>query len=165
MQPDSNSSTNRTRRAAPVREARMPAACAAPRLSPLTSSTTPQRRNAPMTITRAGFALPRALETLAWASGLALGATAAQAQTLTEVVDAARGYDATYLGARSNLDAAHYRYEQQRALHLPSASITAQVQRQVVNTPFIPDPSSSTTDTGGATVNAQQTLFNRQNDL
>jgi outer membrane protein len=118
-----------------------------------------------MTILRAGSAPSRALKTLVWASSLAAGASAVQAQSLTEVSDAARTYDATYLGARANADAAHFRYEQQRALHLPSATLTAQVQRQVQNTPYLPDPSSSTTDTGGASVNAQQTLFNRQNDL
>jgi outer membrane protein len=118
-----------------------------------------------MTILRAGQPLPRVLKTVVWASSLAAGASAVQAQSLTEVVDAARTYDATYLGARSNVDAAHFRYEQQRALNRPSATLTAQVQRQVQNTPFIPDPSSSTTDTGGATINAQQSLFNRQNDL
>jgi len=118
-----------------------------------------------MTITRAGLALPRVLTTLAAASALAAGASVARAQSLSEVIDAARTYDATYLGVRSTTEAAMYRYEQQRALHLPSASLNAQVQRSVQNTPYITDPSSSTTDTAGATINASQTLFNRQNDL
>ena len=68
---------------------------------------------------------------------LAFGAVGAQAQSLTEVVQAARGVDATYLGARSNADAAHYRYEQSRALHLPTANLQVQAGRQNSTSPTI----------------------------
>ena len=55
---------------------------------------------------------PRAL-TLAWGIAIALGAVgSAQAQSLKELYDAARGYDAGYLSARATLDAAQYRLDQ-----------------------------------------------------
>jgi outer membrane protein len=117
-----------------------------------------------MSFTRAGLVPPAALRTIVAAAALAALAGTARAQSLVEVVEAARGYDATYLTARSNADAAEYRYQQARAMHLPSASLDVAAQRAVQNTPFT-QPTSQTTDTGGATVNAQQILFNRQNDL
>jgi outer membrane protein len=117
-----------------------------------------------MSFTRAGLAVPPALKTIVWASALALGAGAAQAQSLTETVEAARGYDATYLSARSNADAAEYRYQQARGLHLPSAGLTVEGLRGVSNTPYT-QPTSSSQNQGNLTLNAQQTIFNRQNDL
>ena len=118
-----------------------------------------------MPFSRAGLvSLAPRLQPLAGALVLAFAAAGAQAQSLTEVVQAARSVDATYLGARSNADAAEYRYQQSRALHLPSASLDIAAQHQTSGTPFT-TPSSQTTDSGGATVNAQQVIFNRQNDL
>ena len=75
-----------------------------------------------MSFSRAGLAskLP-ALTPLVGALVLAFGAAGAQAQSLTEVVQAARSVDATYLGALSSADAAHYRYEQAHSAHLPTA--------------------------------------------
>ena len=136
-----------------------------------------------MSISRAGLAsMSPALTPLVGALVLAFGAAGAQAQSLTEVVQAARSVDATYLGARSNADAAHYRYEQSRAAHLPSANLVVQGGRQGQTQPTIvtvaaptasnPDniatvPATETTATKsiGATVNASQTIYNRQNDL
>jgi outer membrane protein len=117
-----------------------------------------------MSFPRAGLAsMSPALKPLAVALALA-SCAAAQAQSLTEVVDAARTYDATYLGAKASADAAESRYQQARALHLPSASLTVTGNRNVNNTPFA-DPSSQSTRSADATVGASQTLFNRQNDL
>ena len=128
-----------------------------------------------MSFLRAGLAsMSPVLTPLAGALVLAFGAAGAQAQSLSEVVQAARGYDATYLGARSSADAAHYRYEQSRAAHLPSASLQVQGGRQNSTSPTIgidgngaPVVTSETvkTTSAGATVNAQQNIFNRQNDL
>ena len=136
-----------------------------------------------MSISRAGLAsMSPALTPLVGALLLAFGAAGAQAQSLTEVVQAARSVDATYLGARSNADAAHYRYEQSRALHLPSANLVVQGGRQgsmqptVITAPAptpanpdaiaeLPITQTTTSNSIGATVNAQQTLYNRQNDL
>ena len=117
-----------------------------------------------MSFTRAGLVPPAVLLPIVVAAALAAIGGTARAQSLVEVIEAARTYDAGYLGARSNADAAEYRYQQSRALHLPSASLDVAAQRQVQNTPYT-QPSSQSTDTGGATVNAQQILFNRQNDI
>ncbi|MGQ3051617.1 MAG: TolC family outer membrane protein [Roseateles sp.] len=59
------------------------------------------------------------LQPLAFAVGLLL-AGAAQAQSLQELYDAARGYDATYLATRATADAAAARAAQAEALTRPS---------------------------------------------
>ena len=83
-----------------------------------------------MSFSRAGLAsMSPALKPLVGALVLAFGAAGAQAQSLSEVVQAARGYDATYLGARSSADAAHYRYEQSRSAHLPTAKLPSTAGR------------------------------------
>ena len=134
-----------------------------------------------MSISRAGLApMSPVLRPLVGALVLAFGAVGAQAQSLSEVVQAARSVDATYLGARSTADAAHYRYEQSRAAHLPTANLQVQGGRQTSTQPTVigeaapADPTkvieatTSEKTSGnqlGATLNAQQTIYNRQNDL
>jgi outer membrane protein len=136
-----------------------------------------------MSFSRAGLApMALAFKPLAGALVLAFGALGAQAQSLTEVVQAARGVDATYLGARSNADAVHYRYEQARAAYLPSANLQVQAGRQTSTQPTIipvgaptaanpdnvievPTAEKTSTNSAGATINASQTIYNRQNDL
>ena len=120
-----------------------------------------------MPISRAGLA---PMTPIVAALVLAFGAVAAQAQSLSEVVQAARSVDATYLGARSSADAAHYRYEQARSAHLPTAGLQVQAGRDSSTSPTpisstaIINQTTKTTSLGG-TVNAQQNIFNRQNDL
>ena len=121
-----------------------------------------------------------ALRPLAGALLLAFGAVGAQAQSLSEVVQAARSVDATYLGARSNADAAHYRYEQARAAHLPTANLQVQAGRQTSMQPtvagaadpadptkiiLVPTSEKTTSNSISPTISAAQTIFNRQNDL
>ena len=127
-----------------------------------------------MSFSRAGLAsMSPALTPLVGALLLAFGAAGAQAQSLTEVVQAARTVDATYLGARSNADAVHYRYEQSRSVHLPTAGLQVQAGRSDATAPTIGGNGTGTavidetqkTTSLGATVNAQQNLFNRANDL
>jgi len=134
-----------------------------------------------MSITRPGLAsMSPALQPIVGALLLAFGAAGAQAQSLTEVVQAARSVDATYLGARASADAAHYRYEQARAAHLPTATLQVQAGRQTSTQPTVigvADPNDPTkvaevtatektsSNSAGATLNAQQTIYNRQNDL
>jgi outer membrane protein len=60
---------------------------------------------------------PRRLSLLAAALMLALPGLAA-AQSLQELYDAARAYDATYLAARSSAASAEYRVAQSEALGL-----------------------------------------------
>ena len=127
-----------------------------------------------MSFSRAGLAsMSPALTPLVGALLLAFGAAGAQAQSLTEVVQAARTVDATYLGALSSADAAHYRYEQSRSVHLPTAGLQVQAGRSDATAPTIGGNGTGTavidetqkTTSLGATVNAQQNLFNRANDL
>jgi len=115
-----------------------------------------------MSMSRTGLV---SLTPLVGALALAFGTVGAQAQSLSEVVQSARGVDATYLGARSSADAAHWKYEEARALHLPSANATVVGSRQTSDTPYQPSQTSGGTTSLTATINAQQTLFNRQNDL
>ncbi|HRP29296.1 MAG TPA: hypothetical protein PLG77_12780, partial [Burkholderiaceae bacterium] len=58
------------------------------------------------------------LRPLAAGLALAFASMLAQAQSLQELYDAARGYDATYLAARATAQAAQYRYEPAKALRL-----------------------------------------------
>jgi outer membrane protein len=66
------------------------------------------------------------LSRLAAGAALALGlATGAQAQSLVDVYESARSFDATYLSARSQYDAALAKAEQARAGLLPQAGLAA----------------------------------------
>ena len=122
-----------------------------------------------MSFPRSGPApLPPALKPIAWALALAFCGATAQAQSLTEVVDAARTYDATYLGARSNADAVHYRYDQSLALHRPTINAQVQGQRNDARTPYAVAEggvASDKQDLGNVGVSASQQIFNRANDL
>jgi len=69
---------------------------------------------------------PLALSRLAVGALLVLGGTAgAQAQSLVELYEAARDFDATYLSARSQFDASQARAAQARAGLLPQAGLSA----------------------------------------
>jgi outer membrane protein len=127
-----------------------------------------------MSFSRAGLAsMSPAFTPLVGALVLAFGAAGAQAQSLTEVVQAARTVDATYLGARSSADAAHYRYEQARSVHLPTAGLQVQAGRNDATAPTVGGDGTGAavieqtqkTTSLGASVSAQQNLFNRANDL
>ena len=124
-----------------------------------------------MSFPRSGRAsIPAALQTIVCAVALAFCGAAAQAQSLTEVIDAARGYDANYLGTRSNADAVRYRYEQSLALHRPNTSArlvpgpsTTTCARRTA--PKFGDPISTKSDIGTANLVASQSIYNRQNEL
>ena len=125
------------------------------------------------------------LKALLLGVGLALAGTpfASQAQSLSDLYDVARGYDASYQSARAQADSVKFRAEQALALRRPTVNFGAGVTRtvagqpaSVVNTvsvtpappPAAPFTSTSTTtnyDTSGQTVaqvavTAQQTLYN-----
>jgi outer membrane protein len=123
-----------------------------------------------MSISRAGLAsMSPALKPLVGALVLAFAAVGTQAQSLSEVVQAARGVDATYLGAQSSADAAHYRYEQSRSAHLPTAGLSVTAARDNSTSPQpgqsgVVSEKVKTTSVGG-TITATQSIFNRQNDL
>jgi outer membrane protein len=106
------------------------------------------------------FRLPR-LSRLTFACAFLLGAAPfAQAQSLQELYDTARGYDATYLAARALAESAQARADQAHALRRPSVDATIGTNRARTET-------SSINGTGTATsadLNARQSLFNRTND-
>lgn len=106
------------------------------------------------------------LSRLAVAAALALGAVPfAQAQSLQELYDTARGYDATYLAARAVADSAQYKAAQAHALRRPSVSATVGASRSTNET--VADGTTTvdlTTKATSASLNATQSLFNRAND-
>ena len=98
--------------------------------------------------------------------GLALGllfggASVAQAQSLQELYEAAKGYDASYLSARAQADSAQYKVEQSRALLLPGAALVGGATR-VHSDGSAPDTRTTSTQIG---VSASYALFNRSNSV
>ena len=105
---------------------------------------------------------------LALALALVLGLTLAaqapvQAQSLLELYDAARAYDAPYRSARSQAESVVFKAEQSRALRRPLVNATGTMSEGRTDTPY-----TSTTSTRSSSqslgVTAQQSLFNRGND-
>jgi outer membrane protein len=98
---------------------------------------------------------------LVLASGLGC-TTQASAQSLPELYEAARGYDAAYLSARAQTEAARFRAAQADARLLPNVVLTAGGSRTESNSPFPPSGANdsrslSTVQTG---VRATQPLYN-----
>ena len=104
---------------------------------------------------------------LALAAAVCLGlglAPSARAQSLQELYEAARGYDATFLSARALLDSAKYRVDQSNALRLPSVGLAVSGSRSTTDTPASSTLNTSTT-AYGATLSGRQSLFNRANGV
>ena len=105
-----------------------------------------------------------ALKPLAAGLSLALATMLAQAQNIQELYDAARGYDATYLAARSAADAAQNRLAQADALRLPSANLAASTTRSGSDGPEIAFRNGPVYGTvNQLALSARQPLFNRAN--
>ena len=110
-------------------------------------------------------AAPWRLAPLALATALCLGfAPGARAQSLQELYEAARGYDASFLSARALLDSAKYRADQANALRLPSVGLGVSGSRSTTDTPASSTLNTSTT-AYGATLSGRQSLFNRANSV
>lgn len=86
-----------------------------------------------------------------------IAATPACAQNLQAVFDAARAFDATYLGARALAESAEYRADQAHALRRPQIGLEVTTGRSRSDTPTQEARNTSTT----AGINASQSLFNR----
>jgi outer membrane protein len=84
----------------------------------------------------------------------------AQAQTLLELYNAAHGYDASYLSARSLAESVPYRIEQSEALLRPSAALGASTAWGETNPPIYPTFGGWTSS---LTVTGRQPLFNPVN--
>jgi outer membrane protein len=104
---------------------------------------------------------------------LALGAAGVQAQSLQELYDAARGYDATYLGAKALADSVQYKAAQADALQRPTVGLTAgattaQADPPVTKSSTTGQPVPGTGERRGTTtlqvgVNATHPLYNPAN--
>ncbi len=98
---------------------------------------------------------------LALALGGALGpAQTVRAQSLFELYEAARGYDAVYLSARSLAESAQYKAAQADALLMPGARLTAGANHNNIDPPLGGNRASYTTS---AALTGSQPLFNRAN--
>jgi len=98
----------------------------------------------------------------------ALLASPAQAQTLNELYDAARGYDATYQGARAQYDASVARAAQAKAGILPAVGLTAGVTRSDIEIDTLTGTGRGTTtprdfNTQNVGINATQPLYRPAN--
>ncbi len=87
------------------------------------------------------------LQPLAFAAGLLI-AGFAQAQSLQELYDAARSYDATYLATKANADAAAARAAQAEALVRPSLGLSASGTQARTDPPSGPTVNSRTLSAG-----------------
>ncbi|HJV63034.1 MAG TPA: TolC family outer membrane protein [Albitalea sp.] len=98
------------------------------------------------------------------ALGIALGlglSASARAQSLFDLYQAARAFDAPYLSARALAESATYRAEEAHGIRRPQIGLGASVARSTSDN----TSADTTTKTYGATLNGSQTLFNRANDL
>jgi outer membrane protein len=93
-------------------------------------------------------------------AAMAVAALPARAQSLQELYDAARAYDATYLAARALAESATFRAEQAKALGRPSLALGSVVSRAETDPP---STSRLNTNTLQAGLSAEQWLFNRAN--
>jgi outer membrane protein len=101
-------------------------------------------------------ALPRALAVAGLLAGVSAGAAA---QSLQELYEAARAFDATYLAAKAQAESAQYRAAQSDALMRPSANLGGNASRAHSDTP-IGNRSGSTRQ---LSISGRQPLFNRAN--
>ncbi len=86
----------------------------------------------------------------------------AAAQSLRELYEAARAFDATYLGAKANAASAEYRAAQSDALMRPALAANASAGTTQSN---LPNLGARGTDSIGASLNGRYPLFNRANGV
>ena len=98
---------------------------------------------------------------VAVAAALFLASAPAQAQSLLELYQSARSFDAPYLAARAQADAAVPRAAQSLALRRPSAALSAGLTGSRIDTVTSGTLSSTNTQ---AVLQARQPLFNRAAD-
>ena len=114
---------------------------------------------------------PSVLTRTALALALGLAGAGASAQSLQALYDAARGYDATYLGAQASVQAAQARADQANALWLPTVGLQAsstlsrsESSSHTVGTGVDQSQSSEVhTRSDQVGLSASQTLFNGAN--
>ena len=101
---------------------------------------------------------------LAWAIS-SLCAGAAWSQSLPELYDAARAYDAAYLAAKAQAESAKFRAAQSDSLALPNVALNSSGTQTESNSPRPPSGSNRTDGLTNlqANVRARQPLYNRAN--
>lgn len=128
------------------------------------------------------FQMPTLFRLLPLSLALA-AAIPASAQSLTDLYGAARGYDASYQSAKSQLEATRYKAEQAKAANRPSVALQTTLSRTINETSaatdsFSSNSGASTTQTAtsanssthtGTTdarlgISLQHAIFNRSND-
>ena len=102
--------------------------------------------------------------------GLALGCAAlapVQAQSLVELLNAARSYDAPWQSAKAQLDASVARADQARASLLPSAALSGSVSRahNELSASTLPSRATSGMTTQSVGINASQPLYRPANRI
>jgi outer membrane protein len=100
----------------------------------------------------------RALALALAAAGLLALAAPARAQSLKELVDTARGYDASLQAAKSSVDAARYRLQQAEAGRNPTAALASNATLTNTDPPVLGPLNSRNL---GASVNGRYPLYNR----
>jgi len=90
----------------------------------------------------------------------ALAAPGARAQSLQELYEAARGFDATYLAAKAQAQSAEYRAAQADALSKPSLSATASATSTTISPPIGATGDSNTIN---GSLQGRLPLYNRAN--
>ncbi len=103
-----------------------------------------------------------ALRLLPLSLAAAFAALPAQAQSLIELYEAARGHDAAFQSARAQLEAARYRAEQARAGLLPTANLAASRSETQQNS-TASSPNRREFGTGNATLSVTQPLYRPAN--
>lgn len=94
------------------------------------------------------------------------GSFTAQAENLIELYQAARNYDAAYLAAKSQFDAAQFKADQAQALQRPSVNLQATVKRNRLDSSVAEGPLGSydsTSTNSQLALAARQPLFNQGN--
>ena len=99
---------------------------------------------------------------LALAIGLAL-AGPAQAQSLQELFDAAKTYDASFAAAKQQFEASQAKADQAKAGILPTVGVSAGTSRTHTNSDF--DPIDSSSSASNVTLAASQPLYRPANKL
>jgi outer membrane protein len=100
---------------------------------PVPATTSPGRQAAPRRLPITRF------KPLAAAAAALLGliASGAQAQSLQELYEAARAYDASYLASRAAADSVQYRLTQAQALKKPTLGLGSSVTHSQVDPPTV----------------------------
>jgi outer membrane protein len=98
-------------------------------------------------------------------AALALSTGLAQAQSLQELYDAARAYDATYLAARAQADSAQYKFAQSEALNRPTLGLGVSSTRTASDPPGSTPRDRYGVTTTQAGLTAKYSVYNPANGV